>query len=84
MKKSASTYSTPCKPVKTKPKKKVKNKDKLTCNLLWQIMPICANVKITPEDSRTVVFNKGTEKGFKIGIPIGGHQAITIEGAMLE
>ena len=32
----------------------------------------CAHVTVTPEASNTAVFNKGTAKGFKTEMPVGG------------
>lgn len=32
-----------------------------------------AHVTVTPEASRTAVFNNGTSKAFKGWIPVGGH-----------
>ena len=34
----------------------------------------CAQVTVTPEASKTAVFNKGMAKGFKGSIPTGGQQ----------
>ena len=33
----------------------------------------CAQVTLTPEDTRMIVFNKGTPKGLKGITPAGGH-----------
>lgn len=44
-----------------------------------------AHVTLTPEDTRTIVFNKGTWNGLKVKIPKGGHRAPTsVLGAKLE
>ena len=48
--------------------------------MLW-----CAHVTVTPEDRRTAVFNRGTPKGSRVVIPVGGQQPpISGEGARLE
>lgn len=52
--------------------------------LLPLIIPWCAHVTVAPELNKTAVFNKGTEKGFKGSIPLGGQIApISIVGAKL-
>jgi hypothetical protein len=42
---------------------------------LWLLLIIlwCAHVTLTPEDSNTTVFSKGTPKGLKAKMPTGGH-----------
>ena len=46
---------------------------------------LCDQVKLTPEDKRITVFNKGKCHGLMISIPNGGHtQPIQIVGAKLE
>ena len=34
---------------------------------------MCVHVIVTPLESRIVVFNNGTSKGFKENSPVGGH-----------
>jgi len=48
-------------------------------NILWW-----DHVIVTPEDKRTAVFKRGTKKGFRGLIPVGGHvTSISTEGASL-
>lgn len=45
----------------------------------------CAQVIVTPEASRTAVFNRGTSNGFNGTIPVGGqHPPSSGVGAKLE
>jgi len=45
----------------------------------------CAQVILTPEDNKIIVFKKGNPHGFKTSIPCGGQIApICIEGIKLE
>jgi len=57
------------------------NKD---CSRLPLIMAWCDQVTVAPELSSIAVFSSGTEKGFNIWTPIGGHNAPnSIAGAKL-
>ena len=48
--------------------------------ILW-----CAQVTVTPEAKSTAVFNKGTSKGSRVEIPVGGqHPPSSGVGARLE
>lgn len=82
--KGASIYSKAWRSVKINPNSTV-TESPLTasilfpCTILW-----CAHVTVAPELRSIAVFNKGTEKGFKAFIPIGGHiTPISIEGDKL-
>ena len=52
----------------------------VTSNASWDlekspsISAWCAQVTLTPEESKIIVFIRGTLKGSKASIPIGGHR----------
>ena len=52
----------------------------VTSNASWDlekspsISAWCAQVTLTPEESKIIVFIRGTLKGSKASIPIGGHK----------
>jgi len=78
-------YSIAWRTVKYRPSAIVTFKDKTVClwklasNLLW------AQVTLTPEESKIIVFNKGTLQGLKVKIPAGGHlEPSSTLGANLE
>jgi len=83
--KEASTYSIPCKKVKYTPRTTV---IKSPCNVLeWSpsIREWWAQVTLTPEEMRTIVFSRGTWKGLNTLIPNGGQVAPpSVFGATLE
>lgn len=69
-----STYSNNWIAVKYTPRKMV------TSNASWDLVKSpsisawCAHVTLTPEESKIIVFIKGTLNGSKESTPIGGHK----------
>jgi len=54
------------------------------CSNFPSIRAWCAQVTLTPEDSKTIVFSKGTWNGLNALIPAGGHKLpISAAGARL-
>lgn len=53
----------------------VKNSPWVVCEWFPSIRLWCAHVTVTPEANKIAVFNKGTWKGLKGIIPVGGHVA---------
>lgn len=45
----------------------------MACFRFPSIMLWCAQVTVTPEASKTAVFSRGTSKGSKGVMPVGGH-----------
>jgi hypothetical protein len=77
-------YSIACKPVKNKPSKTVINNPIIVSILLPPTKALCAQVTVTPELNKTIVFNKGTLYGFNVSRPTGGQSCISNEGFILE
>ena len=65
----------PCNDVNNTPKTTVKESPVKACSRRPLIIAWWAQVTVAPELSKIAVFNKGTENGFNICIPIGGHKA---------
>lgn len=66
-------YSMACKAVKIIPNKIVNNKACSVCEWLFSIIEWWAQVTVTPDLSKIIVFSKGIWKGLKGVIEIGGH-----------
>lgn len=82
--KGASKYSPTCSTVKYTPSNTVTVSPWIACSRFPSISLWWAQVTVTPDASRTAVFNKGTLKGLMGSIPVGGHlQPISGVGASL-
>jgi hypothetical protein len=53
----------------------VQNKPDIVPFLSPAIIEWCAQVSVEPEDSKIIVLSKGTSKGLRETIPLGGHIA---------
>lgn len=79
-----SMYSHACKIVKYTPNETVKNSAciasvRFPARILWW-----DHVIVTPDERSTAVFNRGTRKGLRGVIPVGGHVTpISTDGASL-
>lgn len=62
----------PCKAEKYNPNPTVTTKATWVSNQLPDIIAMCAQVIVAPEDKRMQVFSSGTSKGLIASIPTGG------------
>jgi len=67
-------YSVACRYVKYPPSRTVTSRPRITPDLSWQSILWWAQVTLTPEESKTTVLRRGTEKVSRATMPTGGQQ----------